>query len=257
MNAKRVFKIAGGLLILIIVGYIAKYFINYEQQKTTLQQKMKYYLDASYERDFKVGKPFLTGNEGFGYNMWIAEVYPTDEPELKFHIAWGKNDLSPYQDSYLVTKRSAQGKAEISQYLKEVYGQDVPLTYKLSETAKDLERLDHDELLTKHGDTVVFELFYYVFTDTFDKQAESEKAFKVLKKYVLDNHPKYYVFVVDYISSQYKDEFNKGFKSDQQKFLATYDSEKLFKENKLLNRLNLNETSQKSSPNDLINKFKY
>ncbi|MEN6327463.1 MAG: hypothetical protein ABFD18_14825 [Syntrophomonas sp.] len=240
MNAKRIIVIIVGCFVVLgIMGYLLNVYFDSENQKTLLQHKMKSYLETTYVRDFTVGKPFITGNEGFGYNMWVAEVYPTDEPDLKFHIAWGKNDSSPYQDSYLVTRRSAQGKAEISKYLNEVYGQEVYIQYDLSTNIPELEKLDHNELLTKHGENVRFHLKYYVFVDKFDKQVEAEKAFKVLNSYVYSNRLDHYFFVVNYLSNDYKTEFDKGILQNPQRFFAMYNSDNLYKKHKLLNVLNV------------------
>lgn len=218
--------IAGCLVLSGVVGVmvhlIHSHRITDEAQKAELQQRMKNYLDTTYATEFTVGKPYLTGNEGFGYNTWIAEVHPTYEPGLVFHIAWETNQSKPFQDSYLVTWRTAQGKPAISKYLKEVYGNDINFIYNLSETEKELERLDHDELIKKHGDTVFFYLHYYVFIDYLDKNAEAEKVYKVYKvykNYILDNQIKHFSIVVVYYSKGYESEFARGFQKTNKVFL--------------------------------------
>lgn len=260
MSGKRNIKIAVCIMAVLTIAMFGGNILL-SNRTAEIQQNMKEYLQKSYNKEFVVGKVMVTGNEGFGYRTYVAEAYPQDDPNLKFHVKWEKGEPGTYDDSYLVTRRSAQGKIEIGNYLKKIYGQDVPLTYKLSTRNKELQGLDHDELLSKYGKETYLELVYYVFVDKVDKEKEAERAYKVLEKFILNNQPKYYYVIVHYLSNNYKEEFYKGFTEDANKFLAAYDSEDLHNKQKLINKIVLTNTNSKISPidniADLSSRFKY
>lgn len=250
-------KIAGIIIVILIIAYGGGSCIVAANKASKIQHNMQEYLQKNYGKEFVVGRLMLTGNEGFGYSTYVAEAYPKDNPALKTQVVWEKGEPGKYYDYYNFDRVSEQGRKEIAAFLKGVYAQDVSLTYTLSTPVKELQGLEHDELLTKHGKDTRLDLTYYVFVDKVDKAVEAEKAYKVLKKFVLDNHPKYYFVTVYYHPNSYKDEFNKGFNQDTTNFLNAYDSEKLYKENKLLNYLHADYDSSIKDKKDLEELFKY
>lgn len=54
--------------------------------KKEVKEKMTEHLKNTYNKEFVVEEPVLSGNEGFGYRVYNARAYPVDEPEMSFWL---------------------------------------------------------------------------------------------------------------------------------------------------------------------------
>lgn len=224
----------------------------FDGKSKEVQENMASYLAETYNKEFVVESPRITGNEGFGYRVWQAKAHPKDQPEIEFNVRWDVGEPGAYYDGYLRMLWSAQGKKEIGQYLKELYGQEVPLNYEFSVADKSLQNLNHSQVISQSKDKIYFSLVYYVLvTGDFDKQKEAEKVFEVLQKYIFSNDIKVYHLIVYYVNPHFKE----NTLSESNQTDISHHFEQLYKENKLYNYLSLNRKSNIQTPDDIVQKF--
>lgn len=240
------------LLIFILAVLILSGCTVFDFGKTRIQNNMADYLKNTYEKEFVVEKSKLSGNEGFGYNWYVADAYPKDDQSIKFTVAWYKKGVGEYNDNYLSKLWSSQGKKEVSQRLKEIYGEELPLMYEMSVDNKELKNLNHSEVISKYGNNGFCGIHYCVFAkENIDKKKEAEKAFELYKQYIIDNRIPAYIFTIYYVRLDWREEFlQKEFGHN-----AMLDPKKLHDENKLINVLHLGKFKNIKSADDIMNKF--
>ena len=224
-----------------------------------VQAGMKEYLSKKYGGEFEfVKKPYLTGNEGSAY-IYQAKVIPASKPELEFFVECDRDNSGAYIDGYLQIKWTYEGEQEIKEKIKEVYGSetDFVLAYTFRYNNIEFKDLNHSEVLAKCNGNAYVNITVRIFSDkNFDKILESEKAYKILKPYLLDNKIDRYDFNVLFFTK----EFKKEYETNGNKYGKDFDV--LNKEKKLINFLktyNLKETHpiEINNSSDLIKWFQY
>lgn len=234
----------------------------FDKKIGVVQKGMEKYLENRYGSEFVVEKPILTGNAGFGYNVYQAYAYPKDKPELRFVTSWDNGDPGRYDDGYLRVKWTAEGKVEVAKVLKEVYGEDVPFIYDyyLSTYRQDLLspeefKMTYRDTLEKYVEDSSTRIEYVLFRDgEIDKTVEAEKAFEVYKRLIYDNSilQGYRIYIV-YIPKEYKEEFMPRFNEAKNKQIYDYTPEKLFEEVHLINSLSIFGVSKNQKDPIIIN----
>ena len=232
-----------------------------EDSKTQeVKQGMEAYLKRNYEMEFEVGKPYLTGNKGFGY-FYQVKAFPKGKPELEFFVEGDKSNSGVYVDNYLQVLWTSQGRKEVEAKIREVYGKDIDfiLHYNFAYHNKNFKDLDHSEVLAKCNGRAYIEISFDIFGDTqIDKELEAQKAFQVMKPYLLDNNIARYHFNVIFLAKDFKEEYFRNPPNDS--YGKSFDE--LYKEKKLINFLktyNLEQTHpiEVKDSKDLIQWFKY
>ena len=230
------------------------------EKSKEVQQGMTEYLNKKYGIEFEfVEKPYLTGNEGFGYKSQ-AKVIPVGKPELEFFVEEKNKNTGVYIDGYLQVKWTYEGKQEIEKKIREVYGSetDFDLRYTFRYNKEEFKDLSHTEVITKCNGNANIDIICYIFSDEkFNKYEEVEKAYKILKPYLIDNKINYYDFDVIVFKQKYKQEYvSNGNTTGKKSF------DILHEEGALINFLkvyNLKQTHpiEVNSSSDLIKFFQY
>ncbi len=190
-----------------------------------VEQGMKEYLSKKYNEEFEfVKKPYLYGNEG-SVPIYQAKAIPVGRPEYEFFVEGDRLNSGPYIDGYLQAKWTYQGKQEVDKKIREVYGVDTNffLRYTFEYNDDKFKDLNHSEVLSKCDGKAYINICIDFFCDKFDKSVEAEKAYQILKAYVLDNKIDMYNLTILY--------FDKGFRQQ-------YDANGNFEGNKTFDQLN-------------------
>ncbi len=232
-----------------------------EEDLAKIHSNMEQYLKNTYQKDFIVKKPKVTGNEGFGYNLYQAVATPIDNHKVEFTIAWDKRDPNKYEDTYLNKLWTYQGKDEVGQLLKKVYGYEVPFEYyffynyeRLDVEKNNLKKLNYKDIIEKHSNDIKCTIICYFFTNKdVDKKAESEKAYMFYKQYILNNKINDYFITNTYLVEELRNEFltklNNG--------TLNFNPNELYRENKLINSLRMNYKQNNNSSEDILKRFDY
>ena len=232
------------------------------QKQEQVRKEMTAYLNERYGLEFVVGKPYLTGS-GLTTH-YEAVAYPKGQPEIKFKVGQDYNTGDPkkYVDySYLLAKWAYQAQIEIAKKIRQVYGEGVDFRISCEYRFGDytLKDLDFAEVFDKTRGNGSIYLHYALFVDgaQFNKKAEAEKAYEIMKPFVLDYGGTHYTFITVYIDKTFKQEFLEiryNYQSDRE-------LSKLFKEKKLLGYLRVNPTVSEhieiNDGNDLAEFFEY
>ena len=231
------------------------------QKQEQVRKEMTAYLNERYGLEFVVGKPYLTGSGLTTHYEAIA--YPKGQPEIKFEVYQNYNTGDPkdYGDNYLLKKWSYQGKLEIAKKLRQVYGESVDfrIVYRFGDPDYAFKDLDFAEAFKKSRGKGQFYLFYDLFVDgtQINKLAEAEKAYKIMKPFVLDYGGAYYDFAVVYINKAYKQEYLEN----MDKYQNDGEYRKLFNERKTLGYLLVRQSPlahiEVSKGSDLVKYFEY
>ncbi|WP_270564356.1 hypothetical protein [Clostridium beijerinckii] len=253
-------RIMFGAMIFAIIIYIGGCSMTNQKSKQ-VEQGMMEYLTKKYGIEFEfVKKPYLTGNEGFGYR-YQAKVIPAGKPELEFFVEQeDRVHVDNFVDGYLKVKWTYEGKQEIEKKIKEVYGSetDFDLEYTFRYNKEEFKDLSYAEVLAKCNRSVYIDISYYIFSDEkLDKDKEAEKAYKIMKQYLLDNKFNKYDFNVLFFKHKYKEEYVSNGNAYGKKSLDT-----LHEEGALINFLkayNLEELHpiEVNTSSDLVKWFKY
>jgi hypothetical protein len=228
-----------------------------------VQEGMNAYLSEKYGGEFEfVKKPYLTGNEG-SPSIYQAKVIPASKPEMEFFVECDKDNSGAYIDGYLQVKWTYEGEQEVKKKIQEVYGADTDfvLSYTFSCNNEEFKDLNHSEVLAKFNGDVYVNISIDIFSEeNFDKNVESEKAYEIMKPFLLDNKINYYDFNVLFFTKEFKAEYDKNPKGNE--YGKGKDFDVLYKEKKLINFLkayNLKKTHpiEVNSSSDLIKWFRY
>lgn len=255
--ANKIHRVCIGMLLavsLIVMGGCSVM----KSEKEKVQESMAAYLKNKYSNEFEVNTPYMTGSMGTAH--YQAKAHLKGQPEIEFKVNGDNYDYrmnGKYDDNYLTTKWSYQGRQEVEKKLKEVYGGDADFKVRRYEfvgnsTFKDL---DYTQVFEKSHGTGLIYIAYDIFMDSakFNKEEESRKAYQILKAFVLDFGSDVYSFDVTYI--------NQAFKQDYLENFGQYLNTKAYQEKKLLGWLQVSFASSESkainSSSDLNNFFKY
>lgn len=233
--------------------------------KGDVQKKMTEYLKNTYEKEFVVEEPRLLGNEGFGYRVYEARAYPKDDPEMRFRVRWEKGEPGIFDDGYIHAIWRNGAMAEFHKLLKDIYGEGVVSLYGFNFNFKhyeidfnDVKDLSYSDLIKRYPDKIFCDMKYYVFVDgSIDKRQEAEKVYRLIKQHILDRNIGKFHLVVNYMSDDFREDFDKNFKSIRLGRNG-YDADSLYKQRKLVNRMGLVDIDLKEDYiNDIINEFDY
>lgn len=228
-----------------------------------VRKEMKIYLEDKYKKEFVVKDLVLTGNEGFGYNTYIAKAYPKEKPDLIFRVGGNKKEPGKYKDEYLSEKWSMQGKAEVALLLKRIYGEEILMKYDFyvhysvlqdPMQLEKLKKLNHSEVLALYDLDKTSYITCYVFVDQLDKKSEAEKAYQVFEEHMIKNKVKDPHLFIYFLSKNYKDRFLSIYKN-YDRYEQEFKHDKLKKENKLINFVSIG--SKVNDVSDVINRFEY
>lgn len=233
--------------------------------KNEVKKKMTEYLESTYNKKFEVEEPQLIGNEGFGYNSYQAYAYPVDETKMRFRVQWEKGNPGNFDDGYIHAKWRNPAKDEFDGLLKEIYKDDIASSYGFNFNFKyyeidfeDVKDLSYEQVVERYHDKIYIDMKYYVFVDgSIDKREEAEKVYSIIKRHILDKGIGTLCVTVSYMSSEFKDEFNREF-NNVTLGRNGYDVDSLYKRKMLINGLGLTETDLESNHvEDIINEFEY
>ncbi|GAU77330.1 hypothetical protein F3D3_1944 [Fusibacter sp. 3D3] len=160
-------------------------------------------MEENYGKEFVLETPRRQSNTGFGYVQHVAKGYLKDDPEFKIVITWDEN-TNEYNDSYLGTKWTKQGKEVMTEKLKAVYGDDFLIDdFKLYFSDKAYKDLNYEDIINKYAYRMSIDLAYSVYLNgDLDRNYEAERVYKILKENFIDIDPTkdlQYFFVVLYI----------------------------------------------------------
>ena len=216
-------------------------------------------LKKIYGKDFVVGRPNMTGNPGFGYH-YEAKAYPKDNPDVKFTVAYDMNQDGKYGEDYLEQLWMCQGKKDLENTLKSLYGDNYLIyTYSFEYYNRDFKTLNYKQVLKASDGWVHLWIRYIIFTDKkIDKQIEAEHAYNLLYNLMIKNRLKKYRFIVEYLPTRFKskDYFEKEF------IKSGKSMESLFQEGILINYLDIEQLAMNESEmrnvalSDVISSFK-
>lgn len=200
-----------------------------------VQNGMQKYLNHKYGIEFEfVKKPYLTGNEGDGYK-YQAKAIPVGKPEYEFFVEGDRQNSGTYIDGYLQTKWTYQGKQEVEKKIKETYGSnaDFNLRYTFRYNDDEFKELSYQEVIAKCKGSAYVNISFDMFNESeINKEDEADKAFMIIKSYLLDNSIHKYDFTVAYFNKNFKNEYVANGNYEGKKSF-----EELFKEKKLINFL--------------------
>lgn len=177
-----------------------------------VRQGMTAYLQDRYGLEFEVGKPYVTGSMSTAH--YQAKAHPKGQPPMEFLV----NDESSlenagsgnYSEYYLEAKWSYQGKQEVEKKLREVYGEGADFNISNYEFVGDsaFKDLDYAQVFEKSHGRGLIHLHYDVFMNGahFNKEAETIKAYQIMKSLVLDFGGGY-SFSVTYIDKAFKQDY--------------------------------------------------
>lgn len=189
--------------------------------KDEVKKKMTEYLKSTYNKEFVVEEPQLTGNEGFGYNVYQAYAYPSDDTKMRFRVIWEKGEPGIFDDGYIDTLWRNPAMKEFNELLNDIYGKNVFSIYgfnfnfkRYGKDINDVKDLTYSDVIKKYPDKILIDMKYYVFVDgSIDKREEAEKAYRVLKQHVLDKNIDSFSLIVNFMSDDFREEFDKNIDS--------------------------------------------
>lgn len=231
-----------------------------------VQQEMNEYLNKKYEMQFEfVKKPYISNIKGisFGFathenDTYEAKVIPMGKPELEFLIKRKKSKIGNYYDDYLKVNWTNEGKQDVENKIREVYGSetDFLLKYEFNFNEDEFKNLSYTEVLAKCDPPI--HIRCYIFSDEkFEKYKEAEKAYKILKSYLIDNKIDLYDFDIIFYTNKYRKEYaSNGNNSGNKSF------DKLHEEGLLINYLVMYSLKDShhleiNNSDDLVKYFKY
>lgn len=218
------------------------------------RRNMKAYLENKYGEEFVVGPLSVVWDVKYGEQGYKAIAYPKSNEELKFEI-W-----SSFFEKYSLILRSYQAEKAISETLKEIYGEDLPVIASVSASDEVPAKLGFYEAITEYGENVSLKVGYSVFIAAeLDKEKEAEKAYKVFKKYILDNKIAPYSFNITYFKNQYKEEIVERTEKVKKGSRNAINFTELYEEGKLINIFHLStlQTPDVNSLEDVMSCFDY
>ena len=251
------------LFLLTIIGFILGGCSMSNGKTEQVQKGMEEYLKKTYDKEFVVGEPYLSGNEGFGY-IYQTKAYPKGQPELEFFVEGDRSNTGVYIDGYLQVLWTYQGRHELEKALREVYGDNFIVdNYEFRYNQKKFKDLNYLEVIGKSNGNATIMISYNIFSDEFNKEIEAEKAYRIMKAFLLDYKINKYDFTVVNFKKAFRDEFeangnNHGRDKDGQ--VKSFDM--LHQEKTLINALlpyHLEETHPIviNNSKDLIKWYKY
>jgi|WetSurMetagenome_2_1015567.scaffolds.fasta_scaffold41005_2 hypothetical protein len=181
-----------------------------------VQKGMKAYLEAKYGIEFLVGPPYVEGDMGNAH--YIAKAMPKGQPGIIFIVRdQSKLDKAgepgDYGDYYLNEKWNYQGKVAIEKKMKEIYGEsvDMKVSYDFGGGGYAQKDLDFEQVfeIRKNRSKASINLNIEIFMDSsqFNKEVEVEKAYKILKMFVIDFGSKSYSFDAIFIDKVDKKDY--------------------------------------------------
>jgi hypothetical protein len=175
-------------------------------ESSRIKKNMEEYMRTTYGKEFVLTEPRLVGG-GWGRpaTTYISrDVYPADDPEIKFDVSWDTKQRT-YEDNYLAVKWSTEGKKVMAQKLREVYGEGnffIRKYFSSWNDAKD-QKFTWQDVMKNRSEHNRIDLHYSVFFDGgLDRKKEAQRAYKLLKEYFIDYKVMQYNFAVLFI---YKD----------------------------------------------------
>jgi len=158
----------------------------------------------------------MTGNPGFGYH-YEAKAHPKDNPDVKFTVAYDMNQDGKYGEDYLEQLWMYQGKKNLENTLKSLYGDSfLVYCYSFEYYNREFKDMNYAEVLKSSDGWVHLWIKYIVFTDKkIDKQIEAERVYRIVDKLMLKNHLKKYRLLVGYSPRKYK--INRYFENEYKK----------------------------------------
>jgi hypothetical protein len=179
-------------------------------ESSKIKKDMEEYLRATYGKEFVLPDPRLVGSSWvFPATTYISrDVYPADDPELKFDISWDTKERT-YKDSYLAVKWSTEGRKVMEQKLREVYGEGNFFIRKYWSGWNKTE--DHKftwaDVMKNRSEHNRIDFSYFVFFDGgLDRKKEAQRAYKILKENLIEYKVMQYNFSVEFIYSNKKKE---------------------------------------------------
>lgn len=226
-------------------------------EKEKVQQSMTAYLNGKYGMEFEVNSPYITGSMRTSH--YQAKAYPKGHPEFEFLVdgdVYSERMNGKYNDYYLKAKWSYQGKQEVEKKLREVYGESVDfnISMYLLIGSFALKDLNYAEVFKKNHGNGRAELHYDVFMDgaQFNKEVEAEKAYKILKSFILDYGSDVDNFSVTYIDKNFRQDY-----LDQESHGKHIGVNTLYQQGKLINFLRAKYSSVVNSDSELVQFFNY
>lgn len=224
----------------VLIAIIYLYFFG---ETARVQKNMQAYLTDKYSKEFIVNRPVRTGNEGFGYNKWVAIAHPQEDLNFKLAVDWDIGEPGYYYDEYAEKKRSLEGDAIVGEYVRKLYGEDALVRTYLT-TYKELDLLSFTELINNYGPRSNFNCTIYAFLDsTLDKQKEAEKAYTFYSSYVKENRMGNYSLTIFYLPKDYQNEFSEIFNKGGW----------TVKEGKLINRISFGASRKIDGVSSIVN----
>ena len=231
-----------------------------------VQQEMNEYLNKKYDMQFEfVKKPYINGLQALAYgeaahenDTYLAKVIPVGKPELEFLIKRKKSKKGDFYDDYLKIKWTYEGKQDVENKIREVYGSetDFLLKYEFNFNKEEFKNLSYTEVLAKCNPSI--DIRVYVYSDEkFEKYTEAEKMYIILKPHLFDNKITNYGIGQYFYSKKYKQEF-----ISNKKHIEDMSNDKLHEEGLLINYIAIYSMKsghklQINSSGDLVKCFKY
>jgi len=214
-----------------------------------IQTKITEGLKKIYGKEFVVSRPHMTGNPGFGYH-YEAKAHPKDNPDVKFTVAYDMNQDGKYGEDYLEQLWMYQGKKDLENTLKSLYGDNyLVYCYSFEYYNRAFKDMNYSEVLKSSDGWVHLWLKCIVFTDKkIDKQIEAERVYRIVDKLMLKNHLKKYRLLVGYSPLKYK--INGYFDNEYRKSGKSLDV--LYKEGILTNYVDIHKTTMKKTGIEMV-----
>ena len=230
-NYQKIFLIFRFLVLLCITACLLTACLSEEEkaERKMIQANMKTYLEEAYGMPFVVKTVRVQSNTGFGYIRHIAHAYPKEDKEMKIVVTYDKN-TGEFEDSYLGTKWTNEGKAYMEEKLREVYGDNFYIqNFDFYYNAKDYKDLSFEEVYKKRAGSIRIDLGYFVYLENeINRYDEAEKAYKILKENFIEAgeaHVLQYFFAVEYIRQGERDKHEKMIahpSKDEEPFSPSY-----------------------------------
>jgi hypothetical protein len=249
----RVLKVVAYIILTILVIELGGCSI-FDGKGKEVQRGMAVYLQEKYGMEFEVEMPYVIGDYSLAH--YQAKAHPKGQSQPEFLV----NDRSSldeagfigkYDDYYMEKKWNYQGRMEIEKKIREIYGETADFTVRYgfgggSYALKDLDYTQVVEIGKSRGNNGTSDLSCDVFMDgaQFNKEAEAEKAYKLLKPLIFDLGNRYNVYIL-YIDKSDKDDYQKNSKLYHDK---TYNHEYLAnKDKKILGYFRISCSPEKTS----------
>ena len=226
-----------------------------------VQQGMEEYLKKTYEKEFVVREPYLTGNEGLGY-IYQTKAYPKGQPELEFFVEGDRSNTGAYIDGYLQVLWTYQGRQELEQALKQLYGSDFTVEkFEFRYNNPEYKDLKYSEVIKQCDGWAYIAISYAVFMDNkIDKKIEAQKAHKLIKSFLIDNKIKRYDLAISFHPAELKDSAN-NIANEINSHRKSLDD--LYKEKKLINFIHIYDVALKENEikkvyvDDIVKSFRF